>query len=277
MASDMVGHDFYRHAHYHGIVARANYRSQIADFVMRAYQRYTGGEPQRGMEMCCGAALLSADLQSRGVDMLAVDLQPELVAYARDHCEEKGVRFQVGDMCKFRADQPLDFVTNVGNNLAVLRTNDLMIEMLQTTAANLKEGGLFVVELAREWVMSSGLQVGVQPPWLVYEQSEAPRQWGEEDGIKVTVDWCGGQLTRLDPLSQLFQHDLELTIETEDGVEKIVSLETGKIHFTQEFLLAVRLAGSLELVNFFSDFRLTADCRRDPTAPEYVALLRKTG
>ena len=275
MASEMIGHDFYRHAHYHGIVARANYRPEIADFVLRAYKRHLGGVPERGLEMCCGAAMLSADLQSRGVSMMAVDLQPEMVQYAEDYCKQPGVEFTVGDMCKFRLDEPVDFVTNVGNNLAVLRTNELLVEMLRTTAANIRPGGLFVVELAREWVMSTGVQVGVSPPWLVYEQSVAPRQTGEEDGIKVTVDWCGGDYTRLDPLSQLFQHDLVLTIETEEGVEQITSLETGKIHFTQEFLLAAQLAGGLEPIGFYSDFRITADCRRDPSTPEYVALFRR--
>ncbi|MCA9793630.1 MAG: class I SAM-dependent methyltransferase [Candidatus Eremiobacteraeota bacterium] len=274
MSSDNFLHSFYAEAYYHSIVARANHRPQLADFVVRACRKLGRGAPAAGLEMCCGAGLLSADLVERGVAMTAVDLHPEVIECARDHGRRPEVNFEAGNMLDYRLEQPVDFATNVGENLAVLRTNQHIITHLQSMAANILPGGLYILEMGRPWVILPLEQSRVEPPWLVYRYPPHKPQTGSEAGISVSVYWVAEEV-RVDPMTQLFRQDLRMVVEKDGSSQEFITEETGKIFYPEEFLALVELAGGFELAGRYSGFRMAADWRKNPTTPEYVVVLRR--
>lgn len=275
MSSDTFLHSFYAQSYYHSIVARANHRDHLADFVVRACRKLGLGQPRVGLEMCCGAALLSADLCERGVSMTAVDLHPEVIECARKHCRQVEVKFETGNMLDYQTPEPVDFVTNIGENLAVLRSHDQMVTHLQAMAANLKPGGLYILEMARSWTILPLEQLRVEPPWIVYRYAPDQPQRGSEEGYDVTVYWLGHEEVRVDPMLGLFRHNLRMVVEKDGVTHEFVTEETGKIYYPQEFAALVELSGQFDIAGRYAGFRLSADWRKNPTTPEYVIVLRR--
>lgn len=78
--------------------------SEWADFIEECYARFAKEKPSLVLELGCGTGSMTLEMDSRGYDMTALDISPEMLseAYTRAFSAGRhGILFLEGDMCDF--------------------------------------------------------------------------------------------------------------------------------------------------------------------------------
>ncbi|RJQ79567.1 class I SAM-dependent methyltransferase [Amycolatopsis panacis] len=117
--------------------------STTAATCQRLIDQYgTTGSAGRILDLGCGTARdLAAFAGSH--DRVGVDLQPALIAYARDQHPELDLR--VGDLRTIRLGRAFDTILCLGNTLAYLHPNDEIRAAFATFAAHADPGTLLII------------------------------------------------------------------------------------------------------------------------------------
>jgi SAM-dependent methyltransferase len=97
------------------------------------------------LDFGCGTGLDLAYLAER-FEVVGVDLQPRMIAYARQARPHLDLR--VGDMRDFRLGHPVDAITCLGNALAYLHSNTELGAAFATFAAHARPGTVLVLTTA---------------------------------------------------------------------------------------------------------------------------------
>lgn len=131
-------------------------------------------------------------------DCTGVDVQPQMVAYARKIRPQLDVR--VGDMRDFRLGRTVDVITCLGNSLAYIHEDEDLAAVFATFAAHAHPGTLLVISTLTEPVLAAPRTHLVETTDLrgevtiSYGWDEATRintmrrVWRLEDG-EVNEDW----------------------------------------------------------------------------------------
>lgn len=85
-------------------------------------------------------------------DCVGVDVQPQMVAYAREVRPQLDIR--VGDMRDFRLGQAVDVITCLGNSLAYIHEDCDLAAVFATFAAHAHPGTLLVISTLTEPVLA---------------------------------------------------------------------------------------------------------------------------
>lgn len=86
------------------------------------------------LDLGCGTARLLAELRAHGLTGTGIDIQPHLVAWARQARPE--IRLDAADLRTARVDATFDLVVCIGNTLSYLRTDDELAAAFTTIAAH---------------------------------------------------------------------------------------------------------------------------------------------
>lgn len=278
--------------------ASCAYRDVTSDVtaLIRWWQRFgTGAQvPPAVLELAAGPAEHARALAARGSASTALDINPAMCAYARARAAEQGVRLAVaeGDMRDIRIAAPdgsagparFDLAITMLNSLCHLMTLDDLVAHLESVAAHLADGGLYVVELAH-------------PVDYFASEPSTSSEWSSDvDGGQVTVRW-GGRRDRIDPVTQVTREHVAVTYRKKDGsVRTITDVVPNRFWTATEFEAAVRLAarpvdgavggpvggpvsgiaGGLSVVARYGDF--DGDLALDaPAAWRMIFVLRRCG
>lgn len=259
--------DLYDQAAYFETVYRHYFQPELVDFILEGCTRFHT-HPSTGLEMCCGNGLLSLALAERGLNMRAVDLSAPMVERLRSQ-----LGADVGDMTSYVSPEPVDFVTNLGDNFCYLLEADQLLATLRSTRQSLKPGGLFFCELNRVYLIPHQGVTQIDPPYLVYSYAPGQRRSLVHHGAaRIQIDWLSTEV-RVNPAHQTYQLEVVMTVSEPGTRREFRSPEHGRFWYPKEFEALARVAG-LEPLGWYCAPRLTAHLEDDPTAILIYAIFR---
>ena len=229
------------------------------------------------IELAAGPAEHARELAHRGLRATALDHSAAMCEYAAGQAKAGGVDLDVveADMRDFRiADADgrparFDLAITMLNSVCHLFTLDDLVNHLTAVAAHLAPGGLYIVELAH-------------PADFFAAEPRTSNEWTvEAGGAHAQVHW-GGRQDRIDPLTQVTDEHMTITVTRADGTVRTVSdVVPNRFWTLTEFTAAVRLANALaaaparplDLVASYGDFDVTTALDA-PTAWRMILILR---
>lgn len=242
---------------------------QVA-FVRACAERFGPAPLESGVELACGGAPLSVALAAQGLRMTAVDGSAAMLAVARRHAADRGVRVALvhADMASFRAEPPVDVVTNLGLNCSYLLSNEALRRHLDAVADSLRPGGLYLADF-EHCLHRLPPPVRLEPPWLVY--AGGPLYALRSRGIEMR--FADGEI-RYDPIRQRFR--TWNTILRDGAAPRSVPSE-GKLYLPLEVRALVEQTRRFEILGWYRDYHLDAPFDGHPEADRFVIALRHRG
>jgi len=236
-------------------------RKQEVDFLVHCFRRYATRPVKRVLDIACGTGPHLIRLAERGFRMSGLDLSPENIEFLRQRAAAKGldVALRVGDMTRFRLDQPVDAAICMQDSQGHLLQNEAIVAHLRSVARALRPGGIYVFD---RYMCSSWTDPARRWSWT--------RRRG-----RATVRATFEALVDLNPVTQVFYEDMELDI-LENGDHKVYrQRHSSRMVFPQELRALVELAGRFELCEWFYGFKPHLRLDRAHRPLLMVVVLRK--
>ena len=235
------------------------------DFLAACVKKYSGRKLSSVVEMAAGPASHSIQFGKKGITVYALDKSPDMLAYARRKAKEKGsrVHFLKKDMRHFRLPQRVDLAISMMDSLTYLLTDDEILAHLKTVAANLKAGGIFVLELLhpRDFFTE---KVSFGPVWKV-----------SQNGAKVIVNWGSFTDNEVDPLSQVVRMWADLVVEENGKKFHLRSVAPERMLTLSELKLLIRLSGAFKIKALLGDLNFKQKLDNSRRSSQMVAVLKK--
>lgn len=111
--------------------------------------------PRSVLDAGCGTGRVAIELHRRGIDVVGVDLDPDLVALAQAKAPD--VRWEVADLATMRLGRTFQVVAMPGNVMVFCRS-DQRHAVLASCAAHLDDDGVVVAGFALEL---GGVSIGL--------------------------------------------------------------------------------------------------------------------
>lgn len=140
--------DWYDYPEYFDIAFRDETAREVR-FFEEAFRRYSSDPVVRLLEPGCGSGRLVTALAARRFNVTGIDLSARSLAYLRRRLDRRGLRAQLleADMTEFRLDRPVDAAFCTMNTFRHLTTEDAARRHLESMAAAVRPGGLFILGL----------------------------------------------------------------------------------------------------------------------------------
>ena len=118
-----------------------------ADFIEAAAKKYCDFPATALLEPGCGGGRLVVELSRRGYDVTGWDLSEQAASFANNRLEETSLsgRVHVSNMLSARTSKPVDIAYCLVNTFRHLLTEADAIQHLQTIAACVRPGGLYII------------------------------------------------------------------------------------------------------------------------------------
>lgn len=203
--------DWYRLPHYYDILLEDDTRLEAA-FLERAYERHATPPPRaRGrsaLEIACGSGRLLVELARRGWRVAGVDLEPEMVRYARERLAAEGLSGTVraAPMQDFRFARPFDLAHCLISTFRHLLAEADARATLECVARGLRPGGIFVL--------------GLHLTEYGYDRRQRERWVAQRDGTRVV---CNLQSWPPDRRRRRERVRARVIVEERDAVERYES------------------------------------------------------
>lgn len=204
-----------------------------ADLFERFIGRFSRVKVRRFLDIGCGPAVQLRELAKRGYYCIGLDMSTGMLDYVRERAREEHVRIETinADARHFRLKRPADFAfIMVGTINYLTKSNQDLLDHLDSVAASLRRGGLYVME--NFWV---------NPP--------KPERWtGRRDGITVSNYW---DFRMTDYLNQLGTQHWTVRVSDHGKRHTLYDINDRKVIMPQELVALVRLNGKFEFLGFF--------------------------
>lgn len=115
-------------------------------FTLQGWQRY--GHPKTIVELGCGTGNITYRLADRGVQVVGIDLSPDMLAVAESkQVPGKAVRFVQQDMREWEIGEPVDGVVCYCDGLNYLLEEADLVRTFAQTYKALRNDGLFLFDM----------------------------------------------------------------------------------------------------------------------------------
>jgi SAM-dependent methyltransferase len=104
------------------------------------------GDPPRVLELAIGTGRLALPLAERGVDVIGVDISPEMIARLRTKPGGDRIEIVVGDMVEVPVDGTFPLIFLAFNTLFALQSQERQLRCFGNVADHLEPGGRFVID-----------------------------------------------------------------------------------------------------------------------------------
>lgn len=255
--------EVYRRASYYDIAFSRDVSREV-EFILDEFQRLAGRPLSSILDLACGPGYHARLFAKKGVRAVGLDLRPEMTEFGRHHAEAEGVAIEwiAQDMRHFTLAQPVDAIITMYDSVDCLLTIDDMVNHFRTVARNLVPGGIYLFEMTHPRDCS---------PWdyghFFYE--------GERNGTKVRIDWAVNGGARVDSFSQVSEVETRMTVVENGRTEVFHDVAKERFTMPQEFISMIRLAGGLDVVDCYGDFRRDQRLDNSPASRRMIFLLRK--
>lgn len=254
--------ELYQRASYYDVIFNRDVGREL-EFVSALYERLNGRPLQAVLDLACGPGYHARGFAARGVRAYGLDLRPEMIAFAREHAPPglDNLSWIVGDMRAFTLAEPVDAAFTMFDSIDCLLTNSDLIEHLRAVAANLRPGGIYLIDLTHPRDCSP-FHYGD----FCYE--------GERDGCHVRIDWATNQPI-IDPQAQTSL--VQVTMRVNDRGHELVfsDLAYERFLFAQEIEALARLSGVFAVRAWHGDFDLGQPFDNSPASRRMIAVLQK--
>jgi SAM-dependent methyltransferase len=220
--------------------------------------------PQAILDIGCGTGKTLEEFAEFASFLGGLDIVPEMVDYAHERLERKGVRHRIwkADMRDFNSELPFDMAICMGGSFQHLYTIDDIKRHLQAAANSLIPGGLYLIDLPSPEKFLETPPGSVESKWRV-----------EKEGVVVDVNFTAQQ-SPFDWVSQTFTGIGDISVYDHGKDIHLQFPYKYRIFFPQEIEALVRFCGNFELVKLFGDFDASSEYS-SIKSPEMIVLLRK--
>jgi SAM-dependent methyltransferase len=253
--------DIYSRAYYYDIVFRRDVSTEV-QFLIDLYRRHSGRHLASMIDIACGPGYHAKGFVARGIDAYALDLQPEMVDFAKslDDPSGRAIHYLAADMRDFTLPSPVDLALNSFDSIDCLDTQDQIVDHFRAVARNLTPGGLYVMEITHPRDCSMWNYGNFQ-----YR--------GERDGVSVVLDWAVNNPSA-DPVTQVVESEVVMTV-VENGERRVFHDKARERFATlQEYAALAKLSGALALVESYGDYRLEQPFDNSEGARRMIVVLR---
>lgn len=235
--------------------------------LLQVARRYGVAEPKGIVELACGPAHHLRELARRGYACTGIDINAEMLAYARALCRRDGVRVDLrkGDMRTFEVSRKADLVLCLFDSFAQCTTDQDAIATLRASARALRPSGLAIVEFTHP------------QDYFGQGRSKTSERWTQREGdIAVRTRFS---ITRCDPVAETFIASMTIEPVGPNG-KRSRTKERLEMRWLQHMWLRggfqyVALAsGAFDIAGWYGDIDpvMALD---DPRAWRMIAVLRK--
>jgi len=215
------------------------------DGLLKLAARYGVPNPKRVLELACGPAHHLRELARRGFDCQGIDINPEMLGYARELCRREGVTVTLrrGDMRTFHLSRRFNVVLCLFDSFAQCISERDAIATLRSAAAALSPGGLLFVEFTHP------------SDYFGSARTRTVDHWTQSDGdLTVRARFT---VNRIDPVAETFV--AALTIEPASRNAKRLRNGRLQMRWTQRMWLrggvqyVVLASGAFDIVGWHGD------------------------
>jgi SAM-dependent methyltransferase len=256
----------YRKPHIYDVAFSFRDISAECDGVLQLVRRHGHGKLRRVIELACGPAHHLRELAKRGYACVGIDINAEMLGYARALCQREGVEVDLrrGDMRTFRSDRRCDLVLCLFDSFAQCATERDAIATLRSAARALRRGGLMVVEFTHP------------ADYFGPNRERTAEHWTQRDGAtSVRVSFS---ITRRDPVAETFVARMIIQPLAARGKSKAPGrLEMRwlqRMWMPGGFKYVAAASGAFDLVGWYGDIDPVM-ALEDPRAWRMIAVLRR--
>jgi len=257
--------NFYDYARYYEIAF--NFRDVRAevDFLLGCYERFSGlrRPATAALELACGPGQHAREFARRGLRTGGLDLNPAMIEYARSRPYGAPVEWLVSDMRTFQLEAPVDLACTLTDSIVHLLSLDDFDRHLQSLAANLTPGGIYVIEQTHPRESFADLESYVETEWAV-----------ETRGVRVEIAW-GTENDPFDPITQRGETTVRVRVTEKGRTFEIEDHLPQKTWLATEMEAAIRASGVFALVQRYGALDATTPFDNSPRARRMVSVLRK--
>lgn len=238
--------------------------SKAADFISEAASGVGLSEIKSMVELGCGPGQYCREFGRRGVTAYGVDLSPEMALYAQQFYDDEKLPGHIleADMRNFRLEQKVDLACCMMATFGHLLTNRDIVDHLNAVADNLREDGLYILELPH--------------PRDTYDTEKSTQDvWEmEKDGAKLSTDWCSD--ASFDPLTETDSGTVKFSLEKDGVVKKYEApSESRRLGFGALRAL-LDLSGRFHIAAMYGDLDVNIPFDNAKAAWRLVLVLRKS-
>ncbi|HOP07569.1 MAG TPA: class I SAM-dependent methyltransferase [candidate division Zixibacteria bacterium] len=232
---------------------------KAVDFITEAANRTGLTEIKSMVELGCGPGQYCREFARRGVTACGVDLSPEMVLYAQKIFDDEKLPGYIieADFRNFSLEAPVDLAVCMMATFNYLLTNEDIVRHFRTVAANLNEGGVYLIELPH--------------PRDIYSDGKSTQDvWEMEDnGLKLRIDW--GSDGKFDPLTEIDRGTVRFTLEQNGVIGSFESLDSSRRLSLGHLRALLQLADCFSIAGMYGDL----DCEQpfDNTKKSWRLLL----
>ncbi len=256
--------DLYRLAVYYDIAMSRDVSREV-DFFAALYRHTRHRELQSILDIACGPGYHARACARRGWRAVGLDLNREMIDLARQRAaaEEVEVSWIVSDMRRFQLPTPVDMAVCMFDGLAVLLTNEDLVQHLRSVAANLTSEGLYLLECTH-------------PRDSNFQNYGTFRYAGERDGVAVEMLWALND-PAYDPVTGVAQIEVEMRIREGDHLQVVRDSLRERALSALDIQLLAQLSGVFQVVGWYGDFDLEQKLDNSPRSRRMIAVLQKVG
>jgi len=256
----------YRRPHIYDVAFSFRDIGAECDGLLRLARRHGRGAVRRVVELACGPGHHLRELAKRGYTCIGIDINAEMLAYARELCRREAVDVELrrGDMRTFRLSPRSDVVLCLFDSFAQCATEDDAIATLRSAARALRRGGVMVIEFTHP------------ADYFGPNRQRTSERWIQRDGemtVRVTFS-----ITRRDPVAETFVARMIIQPLARRGRSRAAGrLE---MRWLQRMWLpggikhVVAASGAFDVVGWYGDLDPVM-ALEDPEAWRMIAVLRR--
>ena len=256
--------ELYRRAEYYDVVFNRDVGREL-DFARALFREANGRDPDSLIDIACGPGYHARRFARDGGRAYGLDLRPEMVAFAGDQARAEGVDvgWLAADMRDFRLPEPVDLAMTMFDSVDCLLTDEDVVAHLRAVAANLRPGGLYLIERAHPRDLSP-TSYGF---W---------RYQGQRDGRRVLYLW-GVNRPTFDPTTNVAVVEVEIEVEDGDVRETFVVRAEERFLSAPELDTLAELSGALRVRRRYGAFDPGQPFDNTPASRQMLTLMERVG
>lgn len=258
-AAAQSGTNLYNEPRYYELAFGFRDTTRETDVMEQVIARHSGIEVHRVLEVACGPCPHLRQLLKRGYSFIGIDLNPVMLAYAREKVagHEDRVELVEADITSFTLPKPADFAFVMLGSIYVM-TWQQYVSHFDCIARVLRPGGLYFLD----WCVDFDPYTDIWDTWRV-----------EKEDAAVNVTYV---TKKVDRVEQTVQEEIIVQAE-EAGQRRVIQHRAVKrVVFPQEFLRFVESRPDFEFVGWWNEWDLDQPLDGFQPTNRPIIVLRRT-